>query len=100
MSKNPKEIDNYREPSGIGEFFKEMNQPTQKSLWARVKELEESYASTADLEKQDNELKEFRATCIVNFGDTGRTQPGLVKESQSATQMFISIFEHYVKPKV
>jgi hypothetical protein len=38
---------------------------------------------------------EVRATLIVNYGDTGRAVPGLVKQDMGTLEMMMSVLRHY-----
>ena len=38
---------------------------------------------------------EVRATLIVNYGDTGRTVPGLVRQDMGTLEMMMVVLRHY-----
>ena len=58
-------------------------------IWEIVKQLEEE--KSTDL----SELKEGKATMIVNFGEDGRVVKGLIKHTDSMTAMIVKVFEYY-----
>ena len=58
-------------------------------IWEIVKQLEEE--KSTDL----SELKEGKATMIVNFGENGRTWKGLIDHTDSLTAMIIKVFRYY-----
>lgn len=101
MSQNQREIleEHYRNLNPLNSFFQGKVEAKEKKIWEKVKEMEDEFISSKDQEKMINELKEYKATMIVNFGPSGKHTPGLVTENQSASQMLMSVLENFIPPR-
>ena len=58
-------------------------------LWEQVKDYQEH------VKKSLQELREGRATFLVNFGHNGRIARGVISDTDSIMSMIVSVHEYY-----
>ena len=58
-------------------------------IWKAVRELESEQTD------RHTQLKQARATMLVNWGREGKTVPGLISENMKLDQMVCEVFQYY-----